>query len=397
MSYRARIQIPVEKQHTCPTCGCVFRYTAQVTICGVGSRQEAAMANLQLNVPRHLEQLSKNPDLLVEKHPCPGCGHYPPEMNLQTRWFHVGLLVATCILSLAAFGVAADTGPQRVSLISLTWFDIVAFAVVAAGHVIAVCIDPNRDPWANQRQARRQGAAGAVQVVTPGKPVVPHAPANLSVGQLTALLLVLMAPLPFFSALAYRACGPGIYDNPGCVRPDLLGPGEEFSCVLPGLTVEGVGRWRGRPSVRVLNAKETGIYTIAARGNDEVWGDELKVYTPRGSRVQNATLTPLVHFKLPDDPNLGGQELHLQVDMHMTYAVLVDFAQFVDRTTPVTSRFPVRVAPPGYIEGLHRAYLVGLVGAAFSLAGGLALTVASVRWKGQPSQIFLPQPDTVSV
>jgi hypothetical protein len=397
MSYRARIQIPVDKQHACATCRCVFRYTAQVTICGVGSRQEAAMANLQRTVPRHLEQLRQNPDLVVEKHPCPGCGHYPPEMNLQTRWFHVGLLLATCILSLAAFGAAADTGPKRVSLIGLAWFDIVAFAVVAAGHLIAVCIDPNRDPPANQRRALREVSAGAVQVVTPGKPVAPHAPANLSVGQLTALLLVLMAPLSFFSALSYRAFGPGIYDNPGCIRPEVLGPGEEFSCLLPGLDVQGVGQWRGRPTVRVLNAKETGIYTIAARGNDQVWGDELKVYTPRGSRVQNSTLTPLVYLKLPDDPNLGGQELHLQVNMNMTYAVLVDFGQFVDCTTPVTSRFPVRVAPPGYADGLHSAYLVGLVGAAFSLVGGLGLTVASVRWKGQPSQIFLPQPEAVSV
>jgi hypothetical protein len=398
MSVRAQLKIPVEKQHTCDACGCAFRFQAQAVVCGVGMGQESAMADLHRKLPRHLEQLRKNPDSVVAKHPCPNCGRYPPELNHQAAICHGVVLLASFIVLLIAFGLGGDPGPKRgASLFSLAWFGVVAFALIAAGHVAAVLTNPNRDPRLNQKRAQRKVAAGALQVVTPGRLVVPQGPANLSVGQLTALLLVLLAPLPFFSALAYRACGPGVQDNPSPIRPDLIGPGDEFLCLLPGLDVQGVGRWRGRPTARVLNAKEVGIQTIPAQGNEEVWGADLEVYVPRGSRLENSTLTPLVTFRMPDDPNLGGKLLQLQVEMKMTYAFLTGPGQFADRTAHVRSRFEVRVAPPGYTEGVRQAYLVGLIGGGLSLLGGIGLTLACIRWKAKASEIFLPEPETLSV
>jgi hypothetical protein len=398
MSCRAKLHIPVEKQHTCDACGCVFRYTTQTTICGVAMGQEAALADLRRRLPRQLEQLRKNPDSVVERHPCPGCGCLPPEMNLRTVGAHGGVLLASFFVLLGAFCLAADPGLKRsASETNLAWFGVVAFTVVAAGHVVAAWTNPNRDPRANRRRAKREVAGGIVRVVTPGvKPAAPCGPANLSIGQLSALLLVLLAPLPFFSALSYRARGPAVKDNPH-LKPTLVSPGDEFTCALPGLSVEGLGRWRGRPTVRVLNAKEVGIRTLPARGNDEVWGHELEVHVRSGDRLENRPLDPVVSFTMPDDPNLGGQELRLQVDMKITYVFVTGFDTFVDRTTPISSRFTVQVAPPGYTEGLHQAYMVGLIGGGLSLLGGLGLMLACIRWKRKASEIFLPEPEAIPV
>jgi hypothetical protein len=150
-----------------------------------------------------------------------------------------------------------------------------------------------------------------------------------------------------------------------------------------------------RPTVHVLNAQEVGIETLPAIGKDDVWDGEIQVQVANGSDPRNRPLAPEVRFLMPDEENLCGKELQIQVDMDLTYAAMSDEEHYVDITIPISSHFEVRVAPPGSMQGLRRAFLVGMIGAPLSVVGGLALGLTSLRWKRRSSQILLPDAESL--
>jgi hypothetical protein len=399
MPIRAELKIPIVNRNTCPTCGCVFCYTMKAPLFGVGMSRETAVAQLQSTIPYQLERLRKAPDSLMEKHPCPDCGLFPPQMALSSPLIHAGMAAAALIITACMAGLASTPGPQRSTTFpGMAWVGVALFAAMAAVHVGTALYNPNRDSRANRARAAKELAAGVMHVVSPGKPPPPSGkPGRLPATEVTALMLVLVAPLTFFSALSFRARGPAVPDNPQ-LTPAVVSPGDEFACRMTDTRVEGIGKWRGQPTVQVINAKEVGIQALQARGSDEKWGDEIHVQIPKGSRLKNEPIQPLIQVALPNNADLGGKELRLQVSMNMTYAILHSDQSFVDKTSAVSSSLSVRVAPAGYTQGMYQAFMVGLAGGVLALIGGVWLAVLAVSsWKTNKSELLLPDPAAVAI
>jgi hypothetical protein len=396
MPYAATLRVPVEKQHTCAACGCVFRYAVPKTVSAGGMSQAQAAANLQKVVHQQMQTWQNNPASVGEKHPCPGCGLIQPEM---VGWAKISHAVATGVVfvGLLIFGAAGsewkETGSP--SLRGLAVAGLVLLAGVAGAHLFTLFGSPNLNRQANREQARQEVAEGKLTLVRAGDPAhAARTPPRVTGANVVPLALVILAPLVCAGALVVRAGRPVPPVNPD-LRPAVVSPGESCNCFVPDLRVEGVGPWRGQPTVRVLNAKAVGApEKLDAVGSSEQWTTEVKVYTMRGDRPHNHQLRPTIRLAIPQDPALAGQTLQLQVSMNMTYAVLRGSDQSSNQTSTVTSTFPVHIASPESLRG-GSAYQFGLfAGVALSLLGGgwLALLALHGPKAAVPSEVCFPEP-----
>jgi hypothetical protein len=381
MSYTAQLRIPVEKQHTCAACGCVFRYQVRKNVAAGGLSQAQAAANLDACVRHQVEAWRKNPGSVAERHPCPGCGLIQPEM---VRWGIVshaaaaGVTFFSLLLLGAASGEWKETGSPSLRGLAVT--GLVLLSGLAGLHLFTVFRSPNRDRAANREQARREVAAEVLVLVRPGDPAAAdRTPPALTGKKVVPVALVVLTPLLCLVGIVARGGKPAPPVNP-ILRPAVVEPGESCNCFVPNLRVEGVGPWRGQPTVQILNAKEVGAPDkLEATGSNDPLGSEVKVYTMRGDRPNNHVLSPTIRLSLPKDPALAGKTLQLQVTMNMTYAVLKGSDQFITQTANVSSTFPVHIAPAESLRG-GPVYLFGLVvGGIASCLGGLWLTLLALN------------------
>ena len=342
---------PIERQHTCVACGGVFRYP-------------------MANVPAFW---ASDPERARETHPCPSCGAIQPGMVPWAAVAHMIGLLVTFLAGLVLTGLSLQPlhhGP-------LAWVGIVLFTAVALTHVLATFYNPNGDLSENRERARREVAEGRLQLLEPGTPNPAAVPRPWGLWHLLALVLILPAPLAFLYPLSFVSAQPEPPTNPH-MEPAVVTTGDEVRCILQNARVAGVGPWRGQPTVRVLNAREIGApETLKARGSNEQWGNEVKVYRPRGSGpLSNSRLTPIIHFTLPEQESLGGKELRLEVTMPMAYVVLQGRNSFSTSSTTLAERLSVKLAPVGYAQGLKETYLIAMaVAVGLALLGGVPLTV----------------------
>jgi hypothetical protein len=231
-------------------------------------------------------------------------------------------------------------------------------------------------------------------VIQPGDPAArDRIPPRLSFAQLLPLALVVLAPGACLDALLDQAGKPTPPVNPG-LRPMIVVPGDSCNCFLPDIRVEGVGLWRGQPTVRVLNAREVGApEKIDALGNNDPFGAEVTVHTHRFENPTNHPFSPLIRINLPKDPALGGKTLRLQVTMNMTYAVLKGRDQFIPQSANVSTTFPVQIAGPETLHGVP-VYLFGIIaGGAASALGGIWFVLLALKGpKGTAAgEVFLSE------
>lgn len=392
MSFTAQIQVPLEKQHTCVNCGCVFAYTVTRSIVAHGMSPAQAAANLPGCVKQQMNIWKLNPSGSVEKHPCPECGAIQPEMVHWRMIAHAvaaGVAFFSLLLLGAASGEWKETGSPSLRALAVT--GLVLLGVLAAAHVVTLLWGSDRDRQANKEQARREMSFGKLAVVQPGRPEGErHQPRALTAGNLVPLALVVLAPLACAAGIVAHAGSPGPAVNPD-LRPAVVSPGTVCNCFVPDLKLEGLGPWQGQPAVRVLNAKAVGApEKLDAQGSNEPLGTEVKVYTMRGERPNNHRLRPTIRLTIPADASLAGEDLDLQVSMNMTYAFLNGPERFTTRTANVTSKFTVHVASA---ESLQQApaFLVGLIAGGFaSCLSGLWLVALARGPKGASSQLLIP-------
>src|SRR5207249_2916896 len=122
--YSATLEVKCWKEHTCCYCGAADRYLLRKKKTGQGNSEEAA-ATAAPRAPNR--PLRPEPEL----RPCPGCGHYQPEMIGGRRLVRHGFLIlfaGSALVTLVLLG-AYDLVPISVSL----WL----FVLFAAGLMIA--------------------------------------------------------------------------------------------------------------------------------------------------------------------------------------------------------------------------------------------------------------------
>jgi hypothetical protein len=357
----------------------------------VGGAGLKARFNMEKQLQLDEQDLLSQPERAVEKHPCPCCGLIQPGMKQWARIGHSGVFLFGALAMLILFGISRE----EVSPV-LAWAGVVIFAAVAVAHAVVAYYDPDRDRSANLAQAKQELAAGKLKLVRPGTPgEADRAPAHVTAWHMLALLLVVPAPLAFFYPLSYRAKNP-LPANPGLV-PQVVNPGDQVRHLITGIQAQGLGPWYGPITVRVLNAKEVGApETLPASGGDKPWDNKVKVTTFGGpGPLKNEPLRALIQFALPPDQALAGKTLRLGVTINMTYAALQGKAAFQDETATVSTTLLVRLADPGYTQGLVQAFMVGLAGAALSSLGGLMLVLLAWRpvMKAAPGEeVVLSEP-----
>jgi hypothetical protein len=266
---------------------------------------------------------------------------------------------------------------------------------MAVFHLFTLFSGPNRNRQANREQAQQEVATGVLTVVSPGDPAAAdRVPPRLTGANLIPTALVILAPLACVVALVDQANKPEPPVN-AYLRPAIVSPGETSGCVIPNLRVEGLGPWRGQPTVRALNAKEVGApEKLDARGNEEQWGSEVSVWLRRFERPADQPLCPMIRLSFPNNPALAGKTLQLQVSMNMTYAVLKGRDNFENKSASVTSTFPVTLATPESLKG-GPVFLFALgAGCVASALGGLWLCLLVTRGPKEGSDTFFHEPAT---
>ena len=118
-TYTSTIEVNVWKEHTCISCGTIFRYLFKRKKTGQGGTEAVAEAAARKAV---VDALANE----VDMQPCPGCGLYQPDMigNVRRRrhwylfWAVVPVVALVLILALAdvlAFSTAAWIGAAGAS------------------------------------------------------------------------------------------------------------------------------------------------------------------------------------------------------------------------------------------------------------------------------------------
>jgi hypothetical protein len=165
-----------------------------------------------------------------------------------------------------------------------------------------------------------------------------------------------------------------------------------------GHNIQSVGgRWRGRPSVQVLNAAEVGgPPALAAEGRDDDWGDSLRV------KPSQKHLSPRLEARLhiPADPALGGKALRVRVAMDVAYPSAsgegfkewsTGASTFANRTAAVQQEYTIRLADAGVLRAYRKAWWagggLGVLGSV--LGGGLLVWVGlSLRSRAQSTRLM---------
>jgi hypothetical protein len=385
MPYPGGRRNTIDKQHTCVGCGCVFRYTLDLSEPG----------------PAFMSTIASKPADVVATHPCPGCGLIQPEMVLWSKVCHplTSLLALLALIVFAALGLVPG-GPSPALCAQMA---IAAFATLALIHFATAFANPNRNPDANLSLAKKEIAAGKLVLVRAGSSEQQgRPPGNLGFWHVLALLLLLVGPLAFIHPATALAEVPDTPTNPG-LDPEVITPGDRVSFTFRNVKEKGVtGQiWKGRPTVRVINAKALGIpETLVAEGSDQDWGSTLHV--PKGSYNQPLDVT--IHFTIPNKPELVGKSIALTITMRVKYPEMWGSSSWIPAPAPFGSSFAnrtinlsdsmiVKVADNQQVQASKGAYLIGVFGGSVFLLGSLVLTALTLHLRNHasPSEV-LPAP-----
>lgn len=284
------------KQHTCYSCGAVYRYqierSAGNTIFGSG--EENALAKLKVE---------------TDKIPCPTCGLLQPEMIAPDK-IKPDMIIGGAAFLLALIFVAVGFGAKSMSPADAAQACAGIAGAALLAHLVVMFLNPNSKRAHNKMRANDMIRSGSVQLVTPGSDGNMKPPPRLmTVGHLIAFLFIGAGAFGFIHTVDeikdIKLPDGGKFMPGGKVR--LTFP-EKVQCVK--------GLYNGGCEVMVLNAEEVGAPTKLVSGCQQArWQDEIQV-----TSTQEAVDTPLyVDVFLPDDPKLDGKTLELKVDLRINY------------------------------------------------------------------------------
>lgn len=368
------------KQHTCSACGCIFRYvfTRSASASGSPDHDTRSVAQHKLAKALHFD---------IEEYPCPTCGYIQPDMvSKGKKNWHLTFTILSGVFLLLIV-LAAHKGSLALDEAGKVAAVVAAFGVL--GHVLTALGNPNARPARNLKQVQKETLAGKVEVVQPGTaPNFDGVPPNLSGLQALCLLALLATPLAFLAVVWVSERHP-TPRNP-TLKPIVVGPGDTVSVPLKTSLSSVGGYWRGNPTVKVLNATETGAPNrLAAYSDSDGWGKVLHV---KDGKSPLEPIQPWVKVVVPQDPNLGGKSLRLQVALTVSYPVEArKGGNHAEQSSTVQQEVEVHLAEPG-AELLHKeAWSSGVgVGLGGCFLGGLGLLILCRLLKAQakPNQVF---------
>jgi hypothetical protein len=370
----------VVKEHTCIRCGVVYRYVFQRAKARSRFSPRAAESAAEWAVIKAM-------DTEADRQPCPGCGLYQPDMIAATparwHWYLVGL-TAAFLFVVGLFSLFDVIQPGAAA-----WSAVVGAGLFLVGHLLVDCYNPNANLATNMRLARyRVGRDELWPVPSKGagwseiRKVGRHRfGARLGVYALLALSLLAFA-CPELVLLANDWP-----TNPQC-RPVVVGPGDTPGVYIPKDIDCIKGLWRGTATAEVLNYKELGLSEarLRAESNKSRWGEKIS----RQSGDTNGLPRLWVMIYLPDDANLVGKALVLQINMKVLYPKQQGQG-YVNVEETVVHDTTIELAPVGAGNRYRTLWWAGmLVGSLLLLVSGalLALLAASFRRRALPARVI---------
>jgi hypothetical protein len=358
--YRATFKVACWKQQVCVGCGSKFRYRFECTETATATSKRGAAEAAE----RAADRAAKNG---VGYSPCPACGIYQPDMVASTRG--CGSLLVTIMMSVVMAVLLILAVCDVMTLATALW---VVFAISLVTLLLQYKIassNPNRDLVANRAVAKGELDAGKLQLLSqPQAGAVGSAPPDLSLRPIHWVVLGLFAlgTLAIPSAEVVRIAM-GWPRNAGWF-PGVVGPGDWSCCYLDDQINSVQGRWNGKATAEVANAGRVGADKAAlhATTSQESWGSLII-----GKSTSNRSSTPWVRVEMPEGPQLGGQELQIDLRLDATYPASKGALSFADEHQSFTKTATVRLASTPHAGAIYERLGFG-AGAGGVLLGGLA-------------------------
>jgi len=312
--YSVTLDVKCWKEHTCCYCGAAYRYRVQKKKIGQGNSQEAAAAAATGAAIRALRNES-------ELRPCPGCGHYQPEMIGARRLVRHGFLVlfaGSALLTFLLLG-ACDLVPNSVSL----WLFVLFAGVAMIAATWIGMRNLNSNLRANKARAQRLVDQQQMQI-TPAdanredrpRPVVVETGAGFWLA-----FLLLGATLIFMPGSEFIRIAGRWPSNPN-THPTIVGPGDSFWTWIdldePIKSLRGY--WTATGTGKIINGNQlklpqNEIPLPGVSSNDAHWPD---LASSASEKPVPARLW--VRMTIPDKiQNLAGQRVPIELTLNVKY------------------------------------------------------------------------------
>ena len=382
--YTATAQLRCGKQHTCASCGCVFSYIMQRTVVGSGASPERANANLQSKYVK--AQRDEN-----DMHPCPNCGQYQQDM-IGSRLAKKRKMIALAAFIMPVL-IPVLRGTYAVQANTLTWIALLYCAAILVVQFLLGLHNPNRDREANRGVAadsivrgtmRAQPMTTAPELLNPNTTELPSA--TQSIGHKVVMLLFLIAVLLAVSPEAIRTANKWPL-NAECYPP-VVGPADTARVYMKDSIQSVKGYWRGTPKAACQNPGQGGgLVTIAARTNQNDWGDTIEAK----SDEESSTSHPWVELTFPDTAELAGKTINCSINLMVEFPQLAGASQFrqirQQMGRDVTIQFASAYAGSRYDSAWWSCTALALMTV---LVGSIALVYVARAYqrKSKPAQVF---------
>jgi hypothetical protein len=352
------------KQHTCCACGCVYRYLLERTRSASGGPGSGAATQATYSATNAILKG-------IEERPCPSCGVVQPDMAGKSKAFwHLTFTAITggilLLITLPTLGgrLPFDKAGEAAAAVA-------GFALL--GHLVTALCNPNWSLKGNQKESRARMEAGEMLVDRNGGPLNPAAiPTNINAVHLLCLLAILVSPLGFLAARFVSDRYP-MPRNAG-LQPDVVGPGDTVKIPVETKLRTHGGYWYATASVKVLNADELGVTAPFHAGTQsERWG---KIIAVNDSRNPLEPIKPWAKVAIPNDPELGGKTVKLQINLTVTYPMAAGARGLQDVSSKISTEAEVQLTGAGADRLYKQAWYVGGgAGMACSILGGLVLAL----------------------
>ena len=361
------------KEHTCVTCSTVFRYRMHRAYTSKASSIDEGKKNAR----SMLECLFKNQS---DKHPCPVCGLYQPEM-FRRKESTIHLL--TLVLTLGLFISLAGTSHY----FQLTYFITTVLAMVIASlavtvHLVASSVEPNLYLEQNLKIADEEVRQGELQIVNSGVNPTPNRMGvpKFKLGLGARVLFCAFSVFVFQAGDVLRIASGWSYNEDW--YPPIVGQGDQSRFYM-GHRLSIKKLWCGQnPSVDILNASELGVpgSSIQARTQDtKAWSQEILI--KKGDEMESRA-NFYVELLMQDNQlsNLNGKTLHLDLSLSTLYPVSDTDKKFHEEGFSARQQTQLRLSPPGSGALYQRVWIIGLLaGAGLNLLIGLVFTQNALR------------------
>lgn len=376
--YKATAQRTCWKQHTCVTCGSVYRYRFSRSVEATestpqGAQQQAAYA---------LDKAMTNG---VNIQPCPHCGLIQPEMIGQKRSDAHGCMIGLSFLLVVVLWVIYGYGWAQ--YLTLSYIALGVGAFIAFKHILASVQNPNNDLATNKTKALAEVQKGDTILVQPGTdPGLDSVPTDMSSGMKFAILL-LMASLVLFPAAELLRLASGWPYNARC-SPPVGGPGETIRFYTGESITSIKGYWDGQVQLKTLNEAELGLEPNAFSASTHQQGWSAYLYSKASENHDSADL--YVDIAIPDSASLEGKTATLDITLDVASPQASTSTQFKRKQQQFKHSLSLTIAPRGsgsrYIVTWWTGMAAGLL---FQLIAGFVLNAkAAGLKKGLPTELI---------